>query len=107
MTIASYPNEELKRRNREYMDELNRRRYSDYSYIEKGSNFLNDFLYSLGGQVGGGVPNSMSSDPFAGIFQKPSQRANDSYGFMTPCEKCRASQDFSVMNIADPCRGVC
>jgi|APGre2960657423_1045063.scaffolds.fasta_scaffold165252_1 hypothetical protein len=108
MTIASYPDEELKKRNRDYMEELNNRRNSDYSYSEKGSNFLNDFLYSLGGLIGGGVSDSSSQDPFAELLQKSRQNPNKSYDqFMTPCEECRSKQDPRVMNIADPCRGVC
>jgi len=107
MTLASYPDEELKRRNREYIEGLNRRRDSDYSYTEKGLNFLNYFLDSLGGQLNEGLLNSMSSDPFAELLRGSHQRSNESSGFMTPCEKCRAIQNFNVMNIADPCRDVC
>ena len=111
MTIASYPDEELKKRNRDYMEELNNRRNSDYSYSEKGSNFLNDFLYSLGGLIGGGVSDSSSQDPFAELLQKSPRNTSGPYAWkgqsMTPCEECRNNLDPRVMNIADPCRGVC
>ena len=112
-SLASYPDEELRARNREYMEQLNNRRDSDYYASQKASSFLNDFLRSVGGLIGGSVAGSNSQnpipqDPFAEIFQKSRETSDKPYEqFMTPCEKCRSMQDPNIMNIADPCRGVC
>jgi hypothetical protein len=111
MTIASYPEEELKKRNRDYIEALNNSRNSEYPHSEKGSDFLNNFLYSLGGLMGGDLSGFSLQDPFAELLQKSSQNTSGPYAWrgqsMTPCEKCRNNLDPRVMNFADPCSGVC